>query len=185
MAEESGVAVLSIIYYTDNTLPEGLETTVQQQLVLSAEGKPIISVSQKPLTFGENICLGDIGRSHLSIYRQMLAGGEAADTEWIGLAEHDCMYTPEHWNFVPSDKGIFWYNINHYFVNTATGEYSFQRRRVLSMLICARDIFLRAVREKVWMLEQGYMLRKGMAGAMEPGCIPNEKAFIKITLRSM
>jgi hypothetical protein len=172
--------VLTIIYYTDNTLPEDLETTVQRQLVLSAEGKPIISVSQKPLAFGRNICLGDIGRSHLSIYRQMLAGGEAADTEWVGLAEHDCMYTPEHWNFMPPDKGVFWYNINHYFVNSTTGEYSYYRRRVLSMLICAKDIFLRAVREKVWMLGQGHMIRKGVAGAMEPGCLPDSEAFVKI-----
>ena len=96
--------MISIVYYTDNTLPEPLATAVQRQLIRSAEGKPIISVSQKPMDLGRNICLGDIGRSHLSIYRQILAGAEAADTELVGLAEHDCLYTPEHWNYVPPDN---------------------------------------------------------------------------------
>ena len=49
------------------------------------------------------------------------------------------------------------------------------------MLICSREILLKAVRDKVWMLEQGYMIRKGKAGAMEPGCLPTEEALIKIT----
>jgi hypothetical protein len=156
---------------------------VQDKLVIAAEGKPIISVSQKPIEFGLNICVGDIGRSHLSMYKQMWAGGKEASTEFISLAEHDCLYTPEHFNWIPPEPDVFYYNVNHWFVQangSRTGEYSYMRRRVLSMLICGRDIFLKAVSEKVWMLEHGWMIKKGVAGACEPGVLPSEESMVPI-----
>ena len=177
-----------IVYYTDNTLPDKFNTLVQKWLVHAADGKRIISVSQKPMTFGDNICLGDLGRSHLIMYRQMLAGAQAVTSPYIALAEHDCLYTPEHFNWHPPDPQVFYYNVNHWFLQYGGrrhGEYTYQRRRVLSMLIAGRDIFLKACEEKVWMIEHGWMIKKGVAGACEPGVTPPEEAMIKVPTADM
>ena len=171
----------TIIYYTDNTLDPVFEKRVQDELVKAAEGKRIISVSQKEMAFGDNICVGEMGRSHHSLYHQALTGAKAADTKYIALAEHDCMYTAEHFNWVPPTDDIFYYNVHHYFIqwnNKAEGQYSYFRRKPLSQLICARDIFLEAIKEKLQMLEAGYDLRRGEPGACEPGVCDNRRAFV-------
>lgn len=178
----------TLIYYTDNYLKDPYLTMCQKALVDAARGKPIISVSQKPLSFGNNICVGDIGRTHLSLYRQMLLGGAAATTEFVALAEHDCLYTPEHFDWIPRRANVFYYNVHHYFVQGAGphfGEYSWTKRRPLSQLIAGRDVFMEAITEKVWMLEHGWMIRKGMAGACEPGTIPPEKAMVPVPVEHM
>jgi hypothetical protein len=178
----------TIIYYTDNFLSEPFLSLCQRKLETAAQGKPIISVSQEPLSFGENICVGNIGRSHLSLYQQMLTGGEHARTKYVALAEHDCLYTPEHFDWIPPRRNVFYYNVNHYFVQGTGdnfGEYSYARRRPLSMMIVGRDTFLRAIEEKVWMLENGWMIRRGRAGMCEPGVRPREDSMIRVSVDHM
>ena len=148
----------------------------RDHLVVAARCKPIISVSQKPIDLGMNICIGETGRSHLSMYTQILTGLQAATTEYVALVEHDCLYTPYHFMWVPPAKDVFYYNLNVWFVNMK-GEYFYQRRRVLSQLICGRDIALKAIEDKVYLLKHGYMIRKGVLGACEPGCLSDKEAF--------
>ena len=68
---------LTVIYYTSNWLdthnPYFLENT-KKQLLRAIGDLPLISVSQKPIVFGQNICVGETGRSHLNLYRQILEG---------------------------------------------------------------------------------------------------------------
>jgi hypothetical protein len=169
----------TIVYYTDNSLDEGFMIWVQFELIKAAQGKPIISVSQQPLEFGKNICVGDIGRSHHSLFTQALIGAKAATTKYIALAEHDCLYTPEHFNWIPLDDEHFFYNINQWYVQYKTGEYSHQRRKCMSGLICNRELFIRAVEEKIRMLETGFEIRKGQPGACEPGVCDDRTAFVE------
>lgn len=173
---------ITIIYYTDNSLEPDFAERVQRELIKAAEGKHIISVSQKPMDFGDNLCLGEIGRSHHSLFTQTMVGAKAADTRYMALAEHDCMYTPEHFNWIPPDDKHFYYNVNHWYVqwnNRRSGEYSYQRRKVMSMLICDRELYLRAIAEKIRMLETGFEIRKGQPGACEPGVCDDREAFIE------
>jgi len=171
-----------IVFYTDNTVAPDLAAVVRRELLKAAEGRPLVSVSHTPVDVGQNICVGPLVRSHLSMYRQMLIGAEALDTPILALAEHDCLYTPEHFWWEPPDDETFYYNVNHWFLQwdgTHRGEYSYYRRRVLSMLIVNRALFLRACREKVWMLEHGWMIKKGVAGACEPGALPAEEQMVR------
>ena len=171
----------TIVYYTDNQLDEFLFRKCQEFLIEAADGKRIISVSQKPIDFGDNICLGDIGRSHISLFSQMLAGAEAADTEYVALAEHDCIYSKEHFNWIPPSDDIFYYNVNLWLVQYgghASGMYSYMRRRVLSGLICNRELLIEAAREKLAWLKIGAQIRKGLTGACEPGVRSNQEAFV-------
>ena len=160
---------LSIIYYTDNSLPPEFEARCQRELKRAARGQTIISVSQKPLDFGENICMEGIGRNLHSLFAQPLAGVKAAQTKYIALAEHDCFYHPSHFEWRPPDDGVFWYDVNHWFVLYQTGDYAYYRRKPMSMLICTREMFIPAVEEKLEMLESGFRLPSGGYGVCEPG----------------
>lgn len=107
---------LTIVYYTANVLNEQFARAVREQLKRAAcrqfdrqKAIPIVSVSQKPLDFGENICLGDIGRSLFSQCRQEIAGCERADTKYVALCEDDIFYPASHFELRPNPgfAGIF------------------------------------------------------------------------------
>lgn len=170
---------ISIIYYSDNSLDDKISRLCIDHLIVASRCTPIISVTHKPIKLGTNICVGEIGRSHLSMYSQILAGVEAAQTKYVSLVEHDCLYSPEHFNWQPPQDDVFYYNLNVWFVKWSTGEYFYKRRRVLSQLICSREICLKAIQDKVWLLKHGYMIRKGVAGACEPGCLSDKEAFVE------
>ena len=106
----------TLLYLTDNSLEPSIAEPCKAILLREAQGLPIVSVSQKPLDFGYNVCVGEIGRSWTSIYRQILAGLEAVNTEWLCMIEHDVLYTSEHLHYQPTDPDVFWYNANHWLV---------------------------------------------------------------------
>jgi hypothetical protein len=166
---------ITIVYYTDNSLKKEIDNLCKKN-ILNIGGK-LISVSQKPIQFGKNICVGDIGKSHLSLFRQILAGVEQVTTKYVALAEHDIVYHEEHFNWVPPKDDIFYYNVNHWLVDWNTGMYSYARRKVLSMMVANTALTLQAARDKIKMLSAGALIRKGKAGACEFGVCDNREAF--------
>ena len=94
----------TIIYYTSNLKDQNFERKVID-CILEAKGDlPLISVSQKPMDFGENICVGDVGYSYLNAFRQILIGCEKATTSYVVMAESDCLYpVTGYFNFIPTD----------------------------------------------------------------------------------
>jgi len=167
----------TIIYLTDNSLDGRIAALCRRKLLEVAEGRPIVSVSQRPVDLGRNVCLGEIGRSWLSLYRQLAAGCEAAETDWVMVAEHDCLYTPEHLAYQPADPGVFWYNDNRWLVQQGgnhpelDGMYSWWPGSLaLSQLVCRRDLLLASVRERLEILAGGGSPR--LFGKAEPGVVP-------------
>jgi hypothetical protein len=101
----------TIIYYTANT--EGtLEDKVIDNILKVKGNLPIISVSQKPMELGTNICVGDVGQTYLNAFRQLLIGCEKATTPFVVMAESDCLYPPTgYFDFIPKDiNKIYSYN---------------------------------------------------------------------------
>jgi len=168
---------ITVVYYTDNSLKNKEIENLCKRSILNI-GINIISVSQKPIDFGYNICVGDIGRSHLSLFKQILAGVEQVTTKYVALAEHDCLYCKEHFNWIPPRDDIFYYNVNHWLVDWNTGMYSYVRRKVLSMMVANTALTLQAARDKIKMLSAGALIRKGKAGACEFGVCDNREAFV-------
>lgn len=164
----------TIIYLTDNSLDPALMKRCQELLQEAAGGIRIISVSQKPIDFGDNICLGEIGRSWLSLYKQQLAGLREATTKYITIAEHDVIYSPEHFAWIPPKDDTFYYNENVWLVQWGgnhpelNGMYSkyWVRRYALSQLVCSRELHIKAIEERMYMFEQGC---KSITNAGEPG----------------
>jgi hypothetical protein len=166
----------TIIYLTDNTLDPVIAAKCREKLIEAAGDNPIISVSQEPVDLGRNICVGKIGRSWMSLQRQLLAGLEAATTKYVAIAEHDCLYTKEHFNWIPPRDDVFYYNHNFWllwFSNNhpeLKGMYSYWPKRFcLSQLICNRDLLKASTNERIALLQDGYHIVKGLFGAGEPG----------------
>ena len=94
----------TIIYYTSNRENEAFEAKVKKRLLEVNDNIPIISVSQKPIDLGKNICVGDVGACDSNLFRQIQIGCEAAKTPFVISAEADCFYPPDYFQFVPDES---------------------------------------------------------------------------------
>ena len=129
-----------IIYYTDNVPSEQFLWFLRDQILRACGDIPIISVSQWPIAFGRNIVMRDIGRSNLSMYKQILTGLEASEADVVYFVEHDLVYHSSHFDFVPPDNKAFYYNRNVWKVRARDGQAVYYRTSGLSLMTCYRDI---------------------------------------------
>ena len=142
---------LTVVYYTANVLREPFFTNCRKQLLKAIDGLPLISVSQKPMMqFGQNICIGDIGKSYLNIYRQMLIGTKEAKTPFVAFAEDDTLYPYEHFHSFLPETNEFGYNLSRWSIYTwlKSPVYSIKFRKVNTCLIAPRDLFIEAIEER-------------------------------------
>lgn len=109
---------LTLLYYTANKISEDFASNVRNHLLsLFPEGVALISISQKPIDFGENICVEGLEYSVYNIYKQVLIGAKAAKTKYVACCEDDSLYNREHFEHRPPEN-IFAYNKNRYLVNS-------------------------------------------------------------------
>lgn len=99
----------SIIYYTDSKLDDKIALPVRD--ILLSIGLPIVSVSLKPLNFGENIVL-DLKPGVITMFKQILTALEASKADNVFFAEHDVLYHKTHFEFTPNRNDTFYYNTN-------------------------------------------------------------------------
>ena len=151
------ISDLSIVYYTsnylDDTNPYFLKNT-QDQLLKAIGNFPLIIVSQKPTMFGSNsvnVCVGEIGRSHLNLYKQILQGCQAAKTKYVAMAEDDILYSWEHFHSRLPSPNTFLYDMNKVSLFTWTKPplFSFRtNRKVVNQLISERNLLIEALEER-------------------------------------
>jgi glycosyltransferase involved in cell wall biosynthesis len=142
----------TVVYYTDHHIDEPLARAVRKNLI-KVTGKviPIISVSQQPLNFGKNIVVGELPRSNHSIYTQIKAGVEAAESgSVIYLCEHDVFYAPAHFAHIPEIKERIDYNQNRYYYAPGQERYLKARGKwPLSQLVAYREFLLECVNKSL------------------------------------
>lgn len=154
-----------VIYYTDNRLDEPLFSLVQHQIQQSINGHELISVSLKPLDFGRNITL-DRERGYLTMFEQILAGLEASTADIIFLAEHDVIYHPSHFEFIPPDPAKIWYNTNVWHVRASDGHAVTYTAKRTSQLCAYREVLLEHYQQRVERVRrEGFTYKMGF----EPG----------------
>lgn len=147
---------LTILYYTSNELekknPYFVENT-KKQLIKAADGLPITIISQLPTMFGPNstnIVVGDIGRSHLNIYKQMLIGAKASKTKYVATAEDDIFYSWTHFHQeLPKDR-VFLYDMSKWSLFTwiRPAQYTYRDRQVINQVIVERDLLIETLEER-------------------------------------
>jgi len=105
----------AIIYVSSNKEYPQFEQRIIENIQQHAGDLEVISVTQKPMNFGKNICVGDdIGVSGFNMFRQVLIGMQATDADYIISCEADCLYPPEYFKFVPPRLDIPYRNTNTY-----------------------------------------------------------------------
>jgi len=123
---------ITIIHYTANKIEDPFASNIRNHLLSwLPEGTPIISVSHKPMDYGENICIPDLEYSIYNIYVQILVGCKAAKTRYIMCQEDDALYNLEHFSHRPPDD-TFAYNLNRWIIDN---DIFFHRNRA-NMSMC-------------------------------------------------
>lgn len=163
----------SLVYYTDNHTGEDILLPCQRQLerCMQLYHLPIISVSQKPIDFGKNIVM-DLERSVLSMYKQILRGLEESETDIIFMVEHDLLYHPSHFDFMPEERDKYYYDRNVWAVDADTGKAVFYHRNVPSLLCAYRELLIEHYRRKVEFVEANGF--KSKYGFSPPKGLPKE-----------
>ena len=106
---------LTVIYYTSNREKPEFEEKVRKGILERIGNLPLISVSHKPIDFGHNIVVGNVGLSDYNIYRQMQMACLAAKTKFVCTTEADCFYPPTgYFDFKPPDENIAYHYTNVY-----------------------------------------------------------------------
>lgn len=149
---------ITVVYYSANRVPEAFAATIRAQIAQSAKGLPIISVTHRPIDFGDNYVV-DFPYHHLSIYKQALLGAQYAKTKYLALTEDDVLYSPAHFKYRPQ-QAKFAYNIAYWGLYTWTKPpvLSWKGRRNLSQLICEREAFIRVVEERLALDNRGEII---------------------------
>lgn len=92
------------IYSTANVEKVKFEHKVRENILSVGERMPLISVSQRPIKFGKNICVGIQGATYPNLYRQLQIATEEAKTEYVTYLSADTLYPPGFFQFNPTDK---------------------------------------------------------------------------------
>lgn len=152
-----------VVYISDVRLDQSLLKKCQDKLREAFKGR-IVSVTLKPVDFGENIVL-PLKREKISIFKQILAGLEALDTDYVFLCDDDCLYDSSHFDFTPPRDDVFYYDMNWWRVRTTDG-FSVHWDGKQSNLLCAnRQLLVNEYRERVRKVEaEGWH-----KGGYEPG----------------
>jgi len=178
---------ITIVYYTDNCLDDEIMSVCQRHLLRSANGHRIISVSQQPLDFGENVCVGDIGRSWLSLYKQLFEGVRRAKTRYVAMAEHDCIYSEDHLTWIPPRDDTFYYNDNCWLLQwksnkpDLSGMFSYwPRRYALSQMIGSTELMRRTIDKRLDILDKGRGIAKVITNFPEPGLTSVQSELLEL-----
>lgn len=134
--------LLTIIYYTSNREDAGFEARVQENLVKVSGGLPIISVSQKPIDLGKNICVGDVGTSGFNMFRQVQIALEIAATPFVISAEADCLYPPDYFQFIPPRIDVPYRDSNLYVMPDRRAFFFYKKEGATHAQIVGRKFYL-------------------------------------------
>jgi len=131
----------TIIYYTSNRESTEFEKKITDNLLKNCGGLPVISVSQKPIDLGINICVGDIGQSYLNEWKQVLIGLKEAKTRFCVSAESDCLYPPEYFNFIPPREDLV-YRYGNVWVYWKRRNKFWKKPRCEGAQMCSREYWI-------------------------------------------
>jgi hypothetical protein len=141
---------LTILYYTANRIDERFASNVRESLshIRRAGGfmVPTISVSQRRIDFGQNICVGDIGASVYNVYKQILIGAKEVKTQFTACAEDDTLYCAEHFTMRPSPN-TFAYNMNRWIIDP-NPVFRYRNRTGMCMCIVETQLLVDTLEER-------------------------------------
>jgi hypothetical protein len=95
------------------------------------------------------------------MFKQILAGLEALDTDIVFLCEHDVLYHPSHFDFIPPERNIYYYNTNVWKYRLSDGlSYRVDDCRQTSGLVAYRDLLIKHYKKRIALVEEKGFSRK-------------------------
>jgi glycosyltransferase involved in cell wall biosynthesis len=154
-----------MVFYTDNRLDKEIQYAVWNNLNKIKNGHDLVSVSLQPIDFGRNVVL-PLQRGYLTMFKQILKGIQECDADVIYLCEHDMLYHPSHFDFIPPTKDKVYYDNNCWQLRSEDGQALFHYTNQTSMLVSYKDVLLEHYTKRVALVEkEGYNRSIGF----EPG----------------
>lgn len=138
---------MTVIYYTSNTEKPEFETRIQRTLRHMSRPCPIVSVSQKPIEFGENICVGEVGVTGHNALRQFLLGVQAAKTKYVCNAESDFLYPREYFKFVPPRDDVLYYASPVYVLFSGSKQFIAKANGSSFVIVADREHLIKTLEE--------------------------------------
>ena len=136
----------TIIYYTSNRERTAFEDRIKEN-ILKVTNLPIISISQKPIDFGKNICVGDVGASGFNMFRQVQIALKEVQTKFVISAEADCLYPPDYFAFNPERDDVTYRNSNLYVMPDARDYFFYKKEGATHAQIVGKDYYLKRLNE--------------------------------------
>lgn len=142
-----------LVYYSDCRGDAQILSCVRQQIQRCANGHRIVSATLQPLDFGHQNLVLNLERGQLAMFKQILAGLEALDTDVAFLVEHDCLYHPSHFDFTPPTADRFFYNQNRWQVSAEDGRAVHYRASQTSGCCASRTLLVEHYRKRIAYIE--------------------------------
>ena len=180
MSNQKPGVTKGIAYYTDNQLDPILQNAVIEQLIkatpeigtgnfafasIGGKGVDLSAMVEARGTAGVQIIL-PLQRSPLTMFYQIYECLKWLESDVVFLCEHDVLYHPSHFDFIPPRRDIFYYNQNVWKVDYQTGQALFYYVNQTSGLCAYRDLLLEHYRKRIAMVEANGFSRKM---GFEPG----------------
>lgn len=146
-----------MLYYTTNNLDEKIAEPVRDRLLDISHSKNIniTSSSLKKMDFGvKNIRFPSLKPGFLAMYKQILAAIENSRDDILFFTEHDVLYHPSHFDFVPPKKDVFYYNQNVWLLRMPDGHGLHYDVNQLSGMCAWRETALTHYRERFALIER-------------------------------
>jgi hypothetical protein len=106
---------------------------------------------------GDQEIILPLQRGYLTMFKQILAGLESLEfSDIVFFCEHDVLYHPTHFDFVPARKDVFYYNINVWKVRADDGHALHYDCKQTSGLCAYRDLLLEHYKERVRKTEEKF-----------------------------
>lgn len=137
----------TIIYYTANRENPLFERKIQENILKVCGNLPIISVSQKPINLGKNICVGEHEACYSNSFHQLLIGLKEAKTDFCIACESDCLYPPDYFSFTPPTCNNVYRYTNIWVHFDGRGKF-WNKRYVEAAQMCGRKYWINSI-EKV------------------------------------
>lgn len=146
-----------MIYYTDSGLDEKIAKPIRENLeeISQEDHLPIVSASLKRLSYGvKNIFFPSLKRGYLTMFKEILGALENSASDIIFFCEHDVLYHPSHFDFVPSDPNTFYYNENVWFLRIDDGHALHYDVKQVSGLCGYREALITHYKERYRLVEE-------------------------------
>jgi hypothetical protein len=132
----------TILYYSSGREKPDFEKRIIDSLLEVSGELPIVSVTQKPMKLGNNICVGDVGASGFNLFRQIFIGLKAITTKFVISAEADSLYPKGYFDFIPERDDVC-YRATKIYVMPDARDYFFHKVEgtVLGQIV-GRDFYL-------------------------------------------